>query len=91
DAGLEVLNIEDISNPVKIAEHNDGGIAYGIDVSNDTIYLADRHDGLELLSYTVDNETAETSLPYLETVFVLMFVGVLVRIFSKKKKLVRRI
>ena len=86
DAGLEILSIEDISNPVKINGHNDGGRAYCVQVSNDTIYLADRHDGLELLSYEIIEETNKTDLIYIEGAILLLISVIFIKTSNKKKK-----
>ncbi|NHJ49371.1 MAG: hypothetical protein FK733_16395 [Asgard group archaeon] len=50
DDGLKILNISDLTAPVEIGVHDDGGEATGLFVSGDIVFLADGTDGLEIIN-----------------------------------------
>ncbi|MHA2247368.1 MAG: hypothetical protein ACXADY_20645, partial [Candidatus Hodarchaeales archaeon] len=51
DKGLLVVDISDPSNPDLLARFDDGRAGEDVQVVGDYIYVADRHDGLEILQY----------------------------------------
>ena len=50
--GLEIINITDRTNPVKVGQFYDGGQAMDVFVSNNIAYVADYENGLEIINVT---------------------------------------
>ncbi|MHA2296782.1 MAG: LVIVD repeat-containing protein [Candidatus Hodarchaeales archaeon] len=60
-AGLKIINVTDISNPVEITSYYDGGYAYDVQVVDNLAYVADRLDGLEIIQLHDNVEDSSTS------------------------------
>ncbi|MFX0181929.1 MAG: LVIVD repeat-containing protein [Candidatus Hodarchaeota archaeon] len=49
ESGLQVLNITEPENIQQLAQYNDGGDAYNVAVKGELVFVAEFHDGLEIL------------------------------------------
>ncbi|MHA2296867.1 MAG: LVIVD repeat-containing protein [Candidatus Hodarchaeales archaeon] len=78
DAGLRILNVSDLSNPVEIAHYYDGGYAHDVQVVGNLAYVADSLDGLEIIQLrdnvvgsSASQSTGNAVIPGFELLVVL--------------------
>ena len=80
--GLEIINISDPTDPVKVGQFTDGGEAVGVYVSGEYAYLADGWDGLEILKIS---ESFNSSISGYNMIFLLSaMVGISIIIVVNK-------
>jgi hypothetical protein len=53
ERGLVVVDYTDLTNPIIVGRHFDGGHAYDVEVIGDIAYVADRDDGLEIIKIQI--------------------------------------
>lgn len=82
--GVEVVDVSDLLNPIRVGRYDDGGQAKKITIKNDLIFVADREDGLEILIAEVSTKTA-TGLNFLITTISLSFTSTILITISGKK------
>lgn len=88
EAGLQILNISEPGNIKSIAQYNDGGYSYNVAVKDELVLIADFSDGLEILQFTVDNETFNPlSIPGFEVLIVIWCLIAIPVFIVKKKKI----
>jgi hypothetical protein len=69
DLGLQVLNVTEPENIQLLAHYNDGGDAYNVAVRDDLVFVAEFHDGLEILQKTTndsENQRKSSVIPGFE-------------------------
>ena len=66
NAGLIILDISDIYNPVKINHYNNGlGFCVDIFLTDEYLFMVDWNNGIRILDYTeITNLVAVSSIPY---------------------------
>nr|QBK93610.1 MAG: putative Ig domain protein [Pithovirus LCPAC404] len=48
-SGLHIIDISDLSNPTPLVFYETPGQAYGVTISNTTVFVADYHEGLHII------------------------------------------